>query len=244
MRSGAPGPCRKMRSIGNVARILTFTSGPDDWQKLLADPEKQWRTGYSARTLAYCWEEADGFPPEVAKALQQTDEPSLGGLTPVLAIPEFKVPLPGGVRPSQNDLFVLAGGANGPVSIMVEGKVNESFGPTLGEWRGDASPGKELRLWFLLRALGLMEDPAASIRYQLLHRAASSVITGEQFRAAAAVMLVHSFSEQRAGWSDYQSFAALFGVDAKEGVVQRLGRNSRIPLFGVWVVGNCSFLQS
>jgi hypothetical protein len=96
---------------GNVARILTFTSGPADWQKLLADPVKQWRTGYSARTLAYCWEAADGFPPEVAKALQQTDEASLGKLTPVLAIPEFKVPLPGGVRPSQNDLFVLARGA-------------------------------------------------------------------------------------------------------------------------------------
>jgi len=193
---------------------------------------------------AYCWEAAEGFPPEVAEALQRTDEAALADLTPVLATPEFKVPLPGGVRPSQNDLFVLARGAKGPVSIMVEGKVSESFGPTLGEWRGDASHGKESRLRFLQRTLGLMENPAGSIRYQLLHRAASSVITGEQFRAAAAVMLVHSFSEQHVGWSDYQSFAALFGVDAIEGVVHRLGRDSRIPLFGVWVVGNCSFLGS
>jgi len=92
-----------------------------------------------------------------------------------------------------------SGGAKGPVSIMVEGKVSESFGPTLGEWRGDASQGKESRLRFLLSTLGLTEEPAGSIRYQLIHRAASSVITGEQFRAAAAVMLVHSFSEQRVG---------------------------------------------
>ncbi|GHO82512.1 DUF6946 family protein [Dictyobacter formicarum] len=28
------------------------TVGPQNWQKLLADPEKQWRTGYSARTIA------------------------------------------------------------------------------------------------------------------------------------------------------------------------------------------------
>src|SRR6266850_490411 len=205
-----------------MARILTFTSGPEDWQALLADPTKHWKTGCSARTLAYCWEEAaaEGFPPE------------------------FKVPLPGGVRPSQNDLFVLARGAKGPVSIMVEGKVSESFGPTLGEWRNEASQGKKQRLQFLLRTLGLMEVPTASIRYQLLHRAASAVITGEQFRAAAAVMLVHSFSEQRFGWSDYQSFAKLFGVDAKEGVVQRLGRDSMPPLFCVWVVGNFKFLQS
>ncbi|MGB8475990.1 MAG: hypothetical protein WCE61_18060 [Candidatus Acidiferrum sp.] len=227
-----------------MSRILMFTSGSQDWQVLLADPVKHWRTGYSARTLAYCWEAADGFPAEVAKPFQQTNEVALKDLTPVLAIPEFKVPLPGGVRPSQNDLFVLARGTNGPVSIMVEGKVSESFGPTLAEWRRDASEGREVRLRFLLHTLGLAEDPADSIRYQLLHRTASALITAEQFRAVAAVMLVHSFSEQRDGWSDYQSFATLFGVDAREGIVQRLGRDSSIPLFGVWVVGSCSFLQS
>ena len=210
----------------------------------MADPAKHWRTGYSARTLAHCWEAADGFPPEVAEAFQRTDEAALKDLTPVLAIPEFKVPLPGGHRSSQNDLFVLARGAEGPVSVMVEGKVRESFGPTLGEWRGDASQGKESRLRFLLRALGPIKEPTDTIRYQLLHRAASSVVTGEQFRAVAAIILVHSFSQERAGWSDYRSFAALFGVDALVGNVQRLGRDSRIPLFGVWVVGNCSFLKS
>ena len=105
-----------------MSRILMFTSGSQDWQVLLADPVKHWRTGYSARTLAYCWEAADGFPSEVAKPFQQTNEVALKDLTPVLAIPEFKVPLPGGVRPSQNDLFVLARGTNGPVSIMVEAR--------------------------------------------------------------------------------------------------------------------------
>jgi hypothetical protein len=227
-----------------MARILTFTTGPGDWQALLADPVKHWRTGYSARTLAYCWEAAEGFPPEVAEALKRTDEAALSDLTPILAVPEFKVPLSGGARPSQNDLFVLARGAQGPVSIMVEGKVSESFGPTLDEWREDASQGKESRLRFLLSTLGLVDNPADSIRYQLLHRAASAIITGEQFRAVVAVMLVHSFSEQRVGWDDYKSFAAIFGVDAIEGVVQRLGKSSSIPLFGVWVVGNCSFLRS
>lgn len=231
-----------------MARTLTFTSGPHDWRNLLANRDQQWRRGFSARTLAHCWEDdwkkEEGFPPEVAKALRQTNEPSLADLTPELAIPEFKVSLPGGVRASQNDLFVLARGANGPVSIMVEGKVNEPFGPTLGEWRTDASRGKKSRLQFLLRALGLRVDLPDSIRYQLLHRAASAVLTGEQFRATAAIMLVHSFSEQRVGWPDYERFADLFRVKATEGVVQRLSRNSRIPLFGVWVVGNCSFLKS
>jgi len=230
-----------------VARILAFTSGPDEWKTLLADPVKHWRTGYSAKALSYCWEAADGFPPEVAQALQHTCEASLRDLTPLLALPEFRVSLPGGVRPSQNDLFVLARSAKGPVSIMIEGKVSESFGPTLFEWRNKTSTGKKSRkksrFQFLLQTLGLKNEPAGSIRYQLLHRAASAIITGEQFRAVAAIMLIHSFSEQRVGWSDYRAFAALFGVDAIEGVVQKLGTDSQVPFFSVWVVGNSSFLK-
>jgi hypothetical protein len=132
----------------------------------------------------------------------------------------------------------------GPVSIMVEGKVSEPFGPTLGQWHGEASEGKKDRLRFLLRTLGLMKEPLDSIHYQLLHRAASAVIAGEQFRAVAAIMLVHSFSKEHSGWPDYRAFAKLFDVEAKEGIVQRLGRDSIVPLFGVWVVGNFEFLQS
>ena len=98
--------------------------------------------------------------------------------------------------------------------MMVEGKVNESFGPTVNEWREEASPGKGTRLSFLLKTLGLPKQVDGTIRYQLLHRAASAVIEGERFRAAAAVMLVHSFSPRRAGWSDYSAFLKLFGVTA------------------------------
>jgi hypothetical protein len=57
-------------------------------------------------------------------------------------------------------------------------------------------------------------------------------------------MIIDSFGEQRVGWSGYQSFAALFGVTAIEGVVQKLGMDSKTPLFGVWVVGDYSFLRS
>ena len=38
------------------------TKGPEDWKGLLAQPEKHRRTGYSAKTLAHCWEDAHGFP--------------------------------------------------------------------------------------------------------------------------------------------------------------------------------------
>ena len=227
-----------------MSRILAFSSGPQDWQALLADPVKHWKTGFSARTLAHCWEAADGFPPEVGHPFSQCSEPLLANLTPLLAVPEFKVPLPGGERASQNDIFVLARSSSGPVSIMVEGKVQESFGPTLEEWQKDASPGKQDRLKFLLRSIGLSGIPDGSVRYQLIHRAASAIITGEQYRAAAAVLLVHSFSQERACWSDYQAFARLFGVKAEVGIVQRFGNASSLPLFCVWVVGDPQFLES
>ncbi|MEK7768426.1 MAG: hypothetical protein AAB286_01755, partial [Pseudomonadota bacterium] len=221
-----------------------FTTGPNDWQRLLADPVKHWRTGYSARTLAYCWEAADGFPPEVVRVIRQSEDPLLADLVPLLAVPEFTVPLPGGTRASQNDLFVLARSRSGPVSIMVEGKVKESFGPTLDEWRSEASPGKEQRLSFLLRSLSLEKLPEGSIRYQLLHRAASAIITGEQYHAVAAILLIHSFSEERANWSDYEAFTRLFGVQAAHGTVQPLSGTSNVPLFGAWVSGDCSFLKN
>jgi hypothetical protein len=219
-----------------MPRILLFSSGPQDWQRLLADPAKHWKSGYSARTLAHSWESACGFPAEVEQPFVHLGPP-LENLVPLLAIPEFKVVLPGGARASQNDIFV-------PVTIMVEGKVNESFGPALQDWRIDASIGKEERLTFILRSIGLGSEPPSSIRYQLLHRAASAIITGEQYRAVAAVLLIHSFSRERTGFSDYAAFARLFGVDAEISSVQLLSSASRIPLFGVWIVGNPIYLES
>jgi hypothetical protein len=227
-----------------VQRILNFTTGPHDWQALLADPQKHWRTGFSARTLAHCWEAANGLPPEVQRVFASATDPLVIDFVPVLAVPEFKVPLPGGDRPSQNDIFVLGRSKAGPVSMMVEGKVSESFGPTIAEWRADASAGKEERLSFLLRTLGLTDVTNAGLRYQLFHRAASAILEGERFRAAAAVMLVHSFSQRRAGWPDYEAFLELFGVGAKVEVIQRLPGAQSVPLFAAWVPGDEKFLTA
>ncbi len=60
-----------------MPRILAFTSGPDDWKALLAS-EKHWRSGYSARTLAHCWEASDGFPAEIAEGIQANNRTFAG----------------------------------------------------------------------------------------------------------------------------------------------------------------------
>jgi hypothetical protein len=84
-----------------MTRIHIPSTGPEDWRSLLADPEKHWARGYSARTLAHSWEAQDGFPPEIERLLDQ--DSALKAAEPLFIFPEWKVPLPGGSRPSQND---------------------------------------------------------------------------------------------------------------------------------------------
>src|SRR4030042_2380412 len=187
-----------------MSRILVPPSGPGDWRSLLAEPDKHWARGYSARTLAHCWEEAEGFPVEIRRVLSQ--HPTLALAEPLLIFPEWKVVLPGGSRPSQNDIWVLAKSQNGLVSIAVEGKVEEPFDKTLGEWKAGASMGKEVRLTYLLEILGLREPIPDSVRYQLLHRTASAIIEAECFGAQYAVMLIHSFSHNNQWFNDFAAF--------------------------------------
>ncbi len=108
-----------------MADILIPATSPEDWKQFLAEPEKQWKTGYSARTLANCWHEANGFPASVRSLLSTS--PVFDEIRMLLAMPEHQVPLPGGSRPSQNDIWALARSKSGLVSIAVEGKVSEPF---------------------------------------------------------------------------------------------------------------------
>ena len=137
--------------------IFVPTTGPEAWQKLLAEPDRQWRSGYSARTLSHCWESAEGFPLEIQTAFVDSGLPEFEHLELLLAFPEHKVYIPPmNGHPSQNDLFVLARDGNQQlVSIMVEGKVSESFDRTVGEWNQSETRGKALRFEFLQNLLGL-----------------------------------------------------------------------------------------
>ncbi len=198
--------------------IMRPTRGPDEWREFLAEPEKQWKPGYSAHALAHTWEAAPGFPPRVAAVL--SGDARFRNLELLVAVPECRVPLPGGARPSQTDLWVLARGSDGLVSIAVEGKVSESFGPTVGDWHRDSSPGKSERLAYLSGLLQLPAAPDAGLRYQLIHRTASAIILARRFQAPHAVMLVHSFSPSREWLDDYLEFAkALGGSGASDSTV-------------------------
>jgi hypothetical protein len=225
-----------------MTKILIPATSPEDWKQFLAEPEKQWKSGYSARSLAYCWQEAGGIPPEIISVLGQI--PSLKSLKTIFAIPEHKVPLPGGARASQNDVWVLAESSSGLVSIAVEGKVSEPFGPTVGEWFENKTTGKTKRLKFLCSELGFDYPPPLKVRYQLLHRTVSAILEAKHFRTSEAVMVVHTFSKTNEWIEDYQYFLSLFGLKAgiNQAVVVKLENEINLSL--AWVHGSENYLKS
>ncbi|MBK9124561.1 MAG: hypothetical protein IPM16_15790 [Chloroflexi bacterium] len=211
----------------------------EDWKRGLAEPDRQWKPGYSAWALAHSWMAADGFPPEVRDVL----EPAFPGIRMRQGLIEHKVPMPGKGRDSQNDLFVIAEAGGERVCIAVEGKVAESFGPTVGQWR-DGSANKEQRLVGICARIGLADPVPPSIRYQLLHRAASPVIEALQRGAKHAVMLIHSFAVEDMNFADYAAFAALYGVGpVRKGPLVRLALVDGVTLYAAWVTGDPSFLR-
>jgi len=226
--------------------ILVPATNPKNWQNLLADPKKHWKKHYSARTLAHCWQDANGFPTEVKILLSTSPVDQLTEIEMLFGIPEHQVfipPIQG--HPSQNDLFILGKAKDGSlVTIMVEGKVSESFDVTLGEWKQRLTRGKQIRLKFLLTTLGLSSQIPDDIRYQLLHRLSSAIVEADKFRAKYAVLLVHSFSQQDEWFDDYSAFLDLYCVKAKVGTLSQLGVINGIEVFAGWVRGNKRFLSA
>ncbi|KPP90246.1 MAG: hypothetical protein HLUCCA08_15410 [Rhodobacteraceae bacterium HLUCCA08] len=220
-----------------MTKILIPSSGPDDWQQFLADPQKQWKRGCSAMAAALSWETAQGLPPEIA-ALLGPDADLL------FAIPEHKVALPGGRRESQCDVFALARAGDQTIAVAVEAKVGEPFGPTVGEWLVGASAGKTKRITFIRDLLGLPVGPIDHVRYQLLHRGAAAVLEAARFKTDRAAMIVQSFSQEHRWFEDFATFAALFGLDAERGTPLRHILPSGRPLDLGWAVGSADVLRA
>jgi len=226
-----------------MPKFFAPADDPADWQRLLAKPDLHWRTGYSARSIAHSWTEARGFPREVRAIFENSDVSCLHDLEFLIGIPEHEVPLPGGRRPSQNDVFVLAKGTDGLVSISVEGKVSEPFDAPVDERFAEPTPGQTTRLEFLLGLLELNRDDVGAIGYQLLHRTASAVLEARRFDARHAVMLVHSFSEEMKHFNDYAAFVALYSQKAEAGRLVEARRLGDVMLYLGWVVGNAEYLK-
>lgn len=230
-------------------KIYIPTKDVDSWKELLANPEKQWETGFSAKAIAYCWESnKNNFPTEIDESLKNSGL----NLDVLFAIPEYKVTLDNGKAPSQNDLFILSKNKdlNELVVIMVEGKVNEPFDNPIEKWYLDESNGKKNRFEFLAEKLEIDESISKynKLRYQLFHRTVSAILTAEKFCAKKAVMIIHSFSPKNKWHNDYLEFVKMLNpnpnISEEVGTIERCKTlKSGIELYIGWIKGNEKYLK-
>ena len=195
-----------------MKRIFVPTRNGTDWQRLLAKPKLHWKKGASAMTAAAAWEDAgDSLPEEISRLLSSASETVLPELKLLAAIPEWEVKLPGGETTSNTDVMAICRNESGLCIVAVEAKVHEDFGPLVGEKRSSASPNQLSRLRYLHEVLNVeMFDDA--IRYQLLHRTASAILTALDFHASVAVMMVQAFATPVARRGDFTAFCAAMGA--------------------------------
>lgn len=214
--------------------ILVPATSTDDWKKLLASTGRHWQEGCSAQALAHRWQASRGFPPEISALLATND--LTRDATLLLAIPEHQVPLAGGARASQTDVWALARTPHGLWSLAIEGKASESFGPALSEW-GRSRTGQRDRWDGLCALLEVNRDCDRAIPYRLFHRTASALLEARRFFATGAAVIVHSFGGTHEWFDDFQRFVWMMGGGRlRPGRLMAVGKREGINLAFGWAV--------
>ena len=214
-------------------RFFVPARAPGDWTKSRTDTARE--DSPPADSLARVWQGAAGLPSAVQRVLDASGEDALHGLEVLAAFPEYELPLLGDDGPSASDLFVLAKGRRGLVSLMVEGTATGALGPMVCEWLVEGAKTKMRLLSHLCEVLGADIGEIQSARYRLFLQAAGALVVAERFEAATAVMVVHSFAGTDEGFQDYSLFCRLFGTAAMADGVVEAHRTQMRRLFFSWV---------
>ena len=214
-----------------IRRLHVPFRKPEDLIPHLAKQDAHWKTGYSAKELAVAWGNSQNDFPQVIRQVLAT-APEYADAEMIDGFFEREVELKSPGRNSQTDLMIVAGLQNELAIMAIEGKVDEPFAELVRDW--NTSPGKQCRLEVLCASLGIFLAQAQSLRFQLLHRAASAIYEAQRYRARHALMLVHSFSAKHRWFEDFATFSCAMGQPLQhpglcspakicEGVSLRLG---------------------
>jgi hypothetical protein len=214
--------------------ILVPATSVDAWKDRLPDPDTQWKPGESAHSLAARWHGLPGFPPEVSRLLDTLN--ATRDATLLLAIPEHQVPLAGGARASQTDLWLLARTSRGLMSVVVEAIGNEGFDPAVRDQKEETGPPE---LWAALcRFLEIEQSSDAPVRSRLLHRTATALLEARRFFARGAAVIIHSFSQGCEGFGDFQHFVSVMGGRLERpGQLVSVAPREGIEMFFGWAQG-------
>lgn len=221
-----------------VSRFFVPMTKPEDVINHLGQREAHWAKGRSAYELSYAWLQSGGIPATVRAVLDSC--PDYRGVSLVEGFFEKKVDLLTAGTASQTDLLAILSKDGGLRVVAVEGKVDETFDYLVKDWLAKQGKGgrrasrKPQRLQALCATLALASDSVGHLRYQLLHRTASAIYEARRYCTGRAMMLVHSFSPQHAGFADFQAFASAIGAPvtavgsisepvSRDGVEIRLG---------------------
>jgi len=227
-----------------MKRIFIPTKTGTDWQPLLGKPKLHWKKGHSAMSAAACWEESQPqLPLEIIQVLEEGKEKSLSNLELLVAIPEWEVDLPGGNTASQTDILAITRNKSGLVILGIEAKVDEPFGPTLLEKKSGTSKGQQERIAYLEKELGHTVPFKGHIRYQLMHRTVSALLTARAFHAPVAVMLVHSFSQDSMWRNDFDAFCQELGCTSLSQDLLEVPNIKGPRLILGWCKGNEKYLS-
>lgn len=218
-------------------KIFTPTKDAESWRDLLADKDKHWKIGYSAMSTALSWEGSESIPKEVYNVI--SENPDFKDLELLLVLPEYKVELPGGKRPSQNDVLAVFSTKKSLSVMTVEGKAKEDFDKTIIKWKEKTSDvGVKERLGFILEKIGIKDENIDSLRYQLFHRLASAVIVAEKFHAKNALMIIQSFNDndKENHFDDYDNFIRLYhDSPIEKSKLYKLVELNGINVFSAWI---------
>lgn len=226
-----------------MKRIVVPTRTGSDWQPLLAKPKLHWKKGASAMTAAASWEASAGaLPPEITAALNSSKDACLNDLKLLLARPEWEVPLEGGETTSNTDVLAICRNGEGLCIVAVEAKVHEDFGPLVGQKRAKASSGQSARLTYLedLLHVARFDD---RLRYQLVHRTASALLTAREFHAGSAVMMVQAWDAPPTRRNDFEAFCLAVSGKQLASLVYQLPDFQHPKLFVAWCDGDPKFLN-
>jgi hypothetical protein len=194
-----------------------------------AGRERQWREGRSALELARHW--LPGRLPDEVKRVLATSG-AFRDFAPVEAFAEYRTRLDhfaGGTR--THDLLVTGSvnaTDNGTALLDVEGKADESFGPTIGErlaaarvsrGRNPRSRATERVEWLCQSVLDARPEDVEPLRYQLLHATAAAIIAAEARGARQVAWIVHEIrspglrtARQQANAHDLAAFVERLGA--------------------------------
>lgn len=227
-----------------MKRIFVPTETGTDWQRLLGRPKLHWKKEHSAMSVAACWEHNHPqLPTEILKVLDSSGDAAITRLQLLIGIPEWEVKLPGGNAASQTDILAITRNELGLVILGVEAKVDESFGLTLGQKKSGATKAQLSRIAYLEQELECSAPLADYIRYQLLHRTVSALLTAREFFAPVAVMLVHSFSRASKWREDFEDFCKILQCTSLSKDIYEVTRIDGIRLILVWCKGDEKYLD-